>query len=57
MTLTKILAGASFWCCLLGLAGIGGAIEFGFGWCASVTLLVIGAVCLYLFCREGGMRG
>lgn len=57
MTLTKVLAGASFWCCLLGLAGIGGAIEFGFGWCTSVTLLVIGAVCLYLFCREGGMRG
>ena len=56
MTLTKILGGTGFWCCLLGIGGMAGAIEFGTGWIASIILLVIGIGCFHLFCKEGGTR-
>ena len=54
MTLTNLLSGAGFCCCMLGIGGIAGALEFGTGWITSITLLVIGITCFCLFLRERG---
>lgn len=56
MTLTKILGNTACSCCILGIGGIAGAIEYGTGLFTSITLLIIGGVCFYLFYKEGGTR-
>lgn len=56
MTLTKLLGGTGFCCCLLGIGGIDGYVVFGTGLFTSIALLVIGIGCFYLFYREGGTR-
>lgn len=45
MQLHKILSGASFTCCLLGVAGTAGAIETGTGYLTSAALFLTGIIC------------
>lgn len=55
MTFTKLLSNTGFCCCLLGIGGIGGALELGTGLITSSTLLVIGIICFYFYIKEGGV--
>lgn len=51
MTFKRLISKAGFWCCLLGVGGIGGALDFGSGWITSITLLVSGIICLGLYIK------
>ena len=52
MIRTKLLGNTGCGCCILGIGGMAGAIEFGTGLFTSITLLVIGAICLHLYRKE-----
>lgn len=56
MTLTKLLSNTGFCCCLLGISGIGGALDNGTSLAAPVALFLIGVMCFYFFVKEGGMH-
>lgn len=58
ITFIKTIGGIGFWCSLIGLAGIGGAIEYGTGWAASLLFLEAGGICLSIYFdqyKEGGV--
>lgn len=48
----KIVGAAGFWCIMIGLGGLGGAIEFGTGWEASVAFLGFGSAFLEIAMDE-----
>lgn len=48
----KTLGGIGFWCCIIGVAGIGGAIEFGTGWKASLLFIEVGVAALYIYQKK-----
>ena len=56
MTLTKLLSNTGFILCLLGVAGIGGYFDMWTGLIASVTMLIMGIICLCLYIKEEALH-
>lgn len=55
--LHTILQVVGFFGFLYGMAGICGAIEFGEGWTASIVIVLMSALLMYIgFKEEGGFR-
>lgn len=53
----EVIGGIGFWCCIIGIAGIGGVLEFGTGLLASISFLEIGFICLAARLKEYGKEG
>jgi hypothetical protein len=48
----EVIQGTAYACVLVGVAGLGGAIEHDSGLIQSIVLLLIGAVLLYQILKE-----
>lgn len=56
MKLHDVLYALCFMCGLTGVMGLGGCIEFGEGWVASICFLVMSGIFGYFGRKEEGVR-